>query len=164
VTEPMLGINWLRVNRIISDFAKDLLIVNGAVFDMILEERSQELKRRRWLEAQCEEVESNRDAMEIKRVKRETLSEIKLINRIQAAPLEHICKTNVVDCIFRVSTARGNDVRYRCYVCGPSTAGFSRARDLMRHSVSNHDLFPSGVEQEEFYRCDGKDFTKPTPD
>jgi len=33
VTEPMLGINWLRANRIIWDLAKDLLIVNGGVFD-----------------------------------------------------------------------------------------------------------------------------------
>jgi len=47
VTEPMLGANWLRSNRIVWDFAKDLLIVNGEVFDMILEEKSQELKRKR---------------------------------------------------------------------------------------------------------------------
>jgi len=49
VTESMLGVNWLRSNRIIWDFAKDLLIGNGEVFDMILEKKSQELKRRRWL-------------------------------------------------------------------------------------------------------------------
>jgi len=154
----------LRANRIIWDFAKDLLIVNGEVFDMILEEKSQELKRRRWLEEQNEEDESQRDVTRIKRVRIEIPSEIKLINRIQAVPLEHVFKTNIVDCIFRVPATRGNDVRYPCYVCKPSTAGFSRARDLMRHSVSNHDLFPSGVEQGESYRCDGNDLTKPTPD
>jgi len=70
VTEPMLGINWLRSNRIIWDFAKDLLIVNGEVFDMILEERSQELKRTRWLETQNEEDESRKDATEIQVIER----------------------------------------------------------------------------------------------
>jgi len=50
----MLGVNWLRSNRIIWDFAKDFLIVNGEVFDMILEEKSQELKRRRWVEERNE--------------------------------------------------------------------------------------------------------------
>jgi len=44
VTESVLGVNWLRSNRIIWDFAKDLLIVNGEMFDMIFEEKSQELK------------------------------------------------------------------------------------------------------------------------
>jgi len=34
----------------------------------------------------------------------------------------------------------------------------------MRHSVSNYDLFPFGLEQGEPYRCDGNDLTKPTPD
>jgi len=34
VTEPMLGVNWLRWNRIIWDFAKDLLLVNGRVFEL----------------------------------------------------------------------------------------------------------------------------------
>jgi len=47
VTEPMLGVNRLGANRIIWDFAKDLLIVNREVFDMILEEKSQELKRKK---------------------------------------------------------------------------------------------------------------------
>jgi len=32
----------------------------------------------------------------------------------------------------------------------------------VRHSVANHDLFPSGVEQGEPYRCDGTDLVKPT--
>jgi len=32
----------------------------------------------------------------------------------------------------------------------------------MRHSVSNHDLFPSKVEQGKHYVCDGKDLIKPS--
>jgi len=35
VTEPMLGVNWLRRNRIIWNFAKDLLLVNGRKFNLI---------------------------------------------------------------------------------------------------------------------------------
>jgi len=50
----------LRSNRIIWDFAKDLLIVNGEVFDMILEEKSQELKRRRWLKEINDEDENEK--------------------------------------------------------------------------------------------------------
>jgi len=32
----------------------------------------------------------------------------------------------------------------------------------MRHSVSVHDAFPSGVEQGRHYGCDGRDLVKPT--
>jgi len=163
VTEPMLGINWLRANRIIWDFAKDLLIVNGEVFDMILEERRQELKRRKWLEGIDDENESQRDSKNAKKVKTENMMEIKIINRVRAVPLPCEFNVNIVDCIFsQVPAVRDNDIRYPCFLCGPSTSGFSRARDLMRHSVSNHDLFPSGVEQGEHYSCDGRDLTKPT--
>jgi len=35
VTEPMLGVNWLRHNRIIWDFAKDILLVNGRSFSLV---------------------------------------------------------------------------------------------------------------------------------
>jgi len=35
VTDPMLGVNWLRRNRVIWDFAKDLLLVNGRKFELI---------------------------------------------------------------------------------------------------------------------------------
>jgi len=34
----------------------------------------------------------------------------------------------------------------------------------MRHSVSNHDLFSSKVEQGKHYVCDGRDLIKPTPE
>jgi len=91
------------------------------------------------------------------------MMEIKTINRILAVPLKCEFNVNSDDCIFsQVPTVHGNDIRYPCYVCGPSASGFSRARDLMGHSVSNHDLFSSGVEQGEHYSCDGRDLTKPT--
>jgi len=35
ITEPMLGVEWLRCNRMIWDFAKDILLVNGVVFLLI---------------------------------------------------------------------------------------------------------------------------------
>jgi len=69
-----------------------------------------------------------------------------------------------VDCIFRAPAIRKNDIRYPGYKCEPTTAGFSRARDLLRHSVSNHDLFLSKVEQGKHFVCDGRDLIKPTQD
>jgi len=50
VTEPMLGENWLRRNRIVWDFAKDLLIINREVFIMVPESKKQTNYRRRLLE------------------------------------------------------------------------------------------------------------------
>jgi len=69
----------LRANRIIWDFAKDLLIVNGEVFDMILEEKSQEIKRRRWLKERNKDSEDEKKA---KRIKVNETDEVKVINRI----------------------------------------------------------------------------------
>jgi len=65
----MLGVNWLRANRIIWDFSKDLLIVNGEVFDMILEEKSRELKRKKWLEERSGEHKNKSENSLAKRVK-----------------------------------------------------------------------------------------------
>jgi len=79
-----LGVNWLRSNRIIWDFAKDLLIVNGEVFDMILEEKSQELKRRRWLTKINDKVENERGDEKVKRIKLEETHEVKVNIRIWA--------------------------------------------------------------------------------
>jgi len=47
VTEPILGVNWLRRNKIIWDFAKDLIIINGEVFSMIPQSEEQAGYRRR---------------------------------------------------------------------------------------------------------------------
>jgi len=167
VTEPMLGVNWLRANKIIWDFAKDLLIVNGEVFDMILEEKSQELKRRRWLQARSDEIK-NEGVNEIaKRIKLDEKSELEVINRIWALPVVRVIDVKNDDCIYRAPLTGGmnlNDIRYPCYLCGPSTKGFSRARDLMRHSVCSHDLFPARVEQGKHYKCNGLDLVAPTPE
>jgi len=40
ITEPMLGLEWLCCNRMIWDFAKDILLVIGVVFPLIPGERS----------------------------------------------------------------------------------------------------------------------------
>jgi len=82
-----------------------------------------------------------------------------------ALPLEDEFNVNMDVCVYSASVdngVRSNDIRYPCFLCGPSTSGFSRARDLMRHFVLNHDLFPSKVEQGKHYVCDGRDLTKPT--
>jgi len=168
VTKPMLGVNWWRANRIIWDFAKDLLIVNGEVFDMILEERSQELKRKRWLEERNDEDETRIEKEnEIKRIKIGKTKEMKVINRITAMTLDYEVNVNKCVCVCSapVSDAvRPNDIRYPCFLCGPNTTGFSRARDLMRHSVCSHDLFPAMVEQGKHYECNGLDLVARTPE
>jgi len=161
----MLGKNWLRANRIIWDFAKEFLIVNGEVFDMILEEKSQELKRRKWLEKRKDEDENEIDNKEVKKIKCGDKHEVEVINRIWAIPLEVKFNVNWDICVYSAAAdecLRQNDIRYPCYLCGPSTSVFSRARDLMRHSVSNHDLFPSKMEQGKHYVCDGRDLIKPS--
>jgi len=35
ITEPMLGVEWLRCNQMTWDFAKDILIINGKVFRLV---------------------------------------------------------------------------------------------------------------------------------
>jgi len=140
----MLGVNWLRSNRIVWDFAKDLLIVNGEVFDMILEEKSQEFKRRRWLTEINNEEENERDDEKVKISKIEKTDEVKVINRIWALPIESKIHVDNDVCIFRAPVGAGtnpHDIRYPCFLCGPSTTGFSRARDLMRHSCATTICF-----------------------
>jgi len=84
----MLGVNWLRSNWIIWDFAKDLLIVNGEVMYMVVEEKSQELKRKKWLKERNEDDENERDEGKAKRIKINETDEVKVINRIWALPME----------------------------------------------------------------------------
>jgi len=45
ITEPMLGVDWLRGNRMIWDFAKDILMINGQVFHLIPGEKSDSCRR-----------------------------------------------------------------------------------------------------------------------
>jgi len=35
ISEPMLGVEWLRCNQMTGSFAKDILIVDGKVFHLI---------------------------------------------------------------------------------------------------------------------------------
>jgi len=93
--------------------------------------------------------------------------EVKIINRIWALPLESEINVNKVVCIYRapfVGDIRPIDIRYPCFVCGPTTKGFSRARDLVKHSVCNHNIFPSGVQQSHACTCDGSDLVMATPE
>jgi len=62
VTEPMLGVNWLRSNRIIWDFAKDTLIVNGEVFSLMTEDPESSYKKGKLLEEKARRLE-----MEVRR-------------------------------------------------------------------------------------------------
>jgi len=90
---------------------------------------------------------------------------VKVINRIWALPLEGEINANKDVCIYRAPVGdviNPNDIRYPCFICRPSTTGFSRARDLMRHSVCSHDLFPSRIQQGKHYVCDGRDLVAPT--
>jgi len=163
----MLGVNWLRSNRINWDFAKDLLIVNGEVFDMILEEKSQKLKRKRWLEERNKNNENERDEKKTKMIKVNETDEVKVIDRIWALPMESEINVNKVVCVYRapfVGDIHPNNIRYPCFVCGPTTKGFSRARDLVKHSVCNHNLFFSGVQQGHSYTCNGSDLITASPE
>jgi len=45
ITEPMLGVDWLRSIRMIWDFAKDILLINGKVFHLIPGEKSDSCRR-----------------------------------------------------------------------------------------------------------------------
>jgi len=133
VTEPMLGVNWLRSNRIIRDFAKDLLIVNGEVFDVILEERTQELERKRWLDERINNTgdeqghEDEKGEQKLKRIKVNETDEVKVLSRIRALPVDNEINVNEVVCIYRapfVGEIHPNHIRYPCFVCGPNTKGY----------------------------------------
>jgi len=45
ITKPMLGVDWLRSIRMIWDFAKDILLINGKVFHLIPGEKSDSCRR-----------------------------------------------------------------------------------------------------------------------
>jgi len=45
ITEPMLGVDWLRSNRMIWDFAKDILLINRKVFHLIPGDKSDSCQR-----------------------------------------------------------------------------------------------------------------------
>jgi len=81
--------------------------------------------------------------------------------------MENAINVNNDVCIYRTPLVGGmnpHEIRYPCFLCGTSTTGFSRARDLMRHSVCSHDLFPSRVEKGKHYICNGLDRVAPTPE
>jgi len=69
VTEPMLGVNWLKRNRIIWDFAKDLLIINSEVFNSIPGSEKQVNYRTRFLEEREAEMNERkkRDSEDLER-------------------------------------------------------------------------------------------------
>jgi len=119
------------------------------------------------LEEKNDKDENERDNKQVKKIKLEETHEVEVINRIWAFPVNSVINVKNVDFIYRaplIGDMNPNDIRYLCYLCGPSTKGFSRARDLMRHSVCSHDLFPSQVEQSKHYECNGLDLIPPTPE
>jgi len=94
----MLGVNWLRRNRIVWDFAKDLLIINRKVFNMVPESEEQANYRRMLLEEQEVEIKISKkrdieeleQSFDVKRPKRSSELPARIINMIQAPPLEEI--------------------------------------------------------------------------
>jgi len=95
VTETMFGVNWLWRNKIVWDFAKDLLIINREIFNMVPESDEQASYRKMLLEEQELEmkVSKKRESEECERVvdaKRPKLSAekpVRMISMIQALPL-----------------------------------------------------------------------------
>jgi len=95
------------------------------------------------------------------------MDEVKVINRIRALPVKSDINVNKDVCIYRALFVRSinpKDIRYPCFICGPTTKGFSRVSDLVKHSVCSHDLFPSRVQQSHAYICDGMDLVAATPE
>jgi len=45
ITEPMLGVDWLRGNRMVWDFAKDILWIDGKVFHLLPGAKSDSCQR-----------------------------------------------------------------------------------------------------------------------
>jgi len=45
IIEPMLGVDWLRSNRMFWDFAKDIILINGKVFHLIPGDKSESCRR-----------------------------------------------------------------------------------------------------------------------
>jgi len=45
ITEPMLGVDWLRSNCMIWDFAKDIFLINGKVFRLLPGVKSDSCRR-----------------------------------------------------------------------------------------------------------------------
>jgi len=94
----MLGVNWLRRNRIVWDFAKDLLIINREVFNMVPESDEQANYRRMLLEEQEAEIKINKkrdreemeQSLDIKRPRLSSELPARIINMIQAIPLEEV--------------------------------------------------------------------------
>jgi len=84
-----------------------------------------------------------------------------------ALPLDVKFLKKIDVCVYSAIADEGlrqNDIRYPCYLCGATTKGFSRARDLMRHSECSHNLFSARVEQGKHYECNGLDLVAPTPE
>jgi len=109
MTEPMLGVNWLRRNRIVWDFSKNLLIVDGKMYSLIPESKESICSRVRLLEEKememislearvrrdTENNESRRHGSEesdnkinSERQKLNLDLPVQVINRIRVSPLE----------------------------------------------------------------------------
>jgi len=119
------------------------------------------------LEERNDEDSFEKDVKRIKKSKLEETDGVEVINIIWALPVEVEFNVKEDVCVYSAvadEALKQNDIPYTCYPCGPSTRGFSCARDLMRHSVCSHDLFPSKVEQGKHYVCDGTDLVQPTQD
>jgi len=95
ITEPMLGINWLRHNRMIWDFAKDILLVSGKVFHLVTSD-SVEICRR-VVAVGDTVVPARSQAIIPGRVER---------NRMSGEPIDHVWTTDIKELKACVTVAR----------------------------------------------------------
>jgi len=119
------------------------------------------------LEEKNEENKNGSDSKQMKKKKIDEEQEVQVINRMGALPMDVKLNKDVDVCIYSALADEGlrqKDIRYPCYLCSATTKGFSRARDLMRHSVCSHDLFPSRVEEGKHYECNGIVLVAPMPE
>jgi len=98
---------------------------------MILEEKSQELRHRKWLEGRNDEDRNGSDNEQTKGIRLEEEHEVQIINKMWAL-LSDVKFKEDFD-VFGFSAVadeglRQNGISFPCYLCGPSTSGFSRAR------------------------------------
>jgi len=131
----MLGVNWLRRNRIIWDFVKDLIIINGEVFNMIPQSEEQAGFRRRLIKEKEAEInesmkrdqEYSDNEQDAKRQKLDMTLPAQIINRIRAFDLDVEAQVDgaetVEECEKR-STELFKDVTCDNKICGDDNVLF----------------------------------------
>jgi len=95
ITEPMLGINWLRHNRMIWDFAKDILLVSGKVFHLVTGDTAEV----------CRRVVAVGDTVVPARSQAIIPGRVEM-NRMSGEPINHVWTTDINELKTGVTVAR----------------------------------------------------------